>query len=154
MESFIERFYTVTDTPDPDGYASLFTRDATLNLHSVTVGRDAIRKRRAASIHKFHHMKHMPAHTYFNPKEPNVALVTGTIDYDRKPDGSPTLLSVRGLEWVARLRFEVVQDEVLCADYMVWVVSTCWRFLLTESSITPECCVSCVVYQNERESQS
>lgn len=122
IEAFVADFYVRSDDPDHDAYCALFTPDAHFLVGTLGAeGRDEIRKVRVAGWQNFTHRIHRHENIYVNANEPDVALLTGTIDYDRK-DG----VSARDLSWAGRMIFDR-SDGLKVRDYHVWVVSRAAR---------------------------
>lgn len=118
IQDFVENYYNASDDPNPENYVSLFTPDADFVVGEITAkGQDGIRKVRDASWPNFTYRVHKHEKLYYNENEPDVALATGTIDYDRI-DG----VKVRDLSWAARLIFDR-SNGLKVKDYYVWVVS-------------------------------
>ncbi|BEI82044.1 hypothetical protein CcaverHIS002_0212040 [Cutaneotrichosporon cavernicola] len=101
LETFVREFYRLSDVPD-DQYLDLFHDDlefhigerhaySRADLHEMRVlGAKAVANR----VHNFDNI-------YWNDKEPDVVLATGTIDMDRLADG----MQIRGLPWMAKIEF-------------------------------------------------
>lgn len=118
ISAFVADFYRLSDDPDHDAYCALFTPDASFLVGTVKAdGQKGIREVRSKGWNNFNHREHKHEKTYVNKDEPDVALVTGTIDYDRK-DG----VSVKDLSWAGRITFDR-SDGLRVKDYYVWVVS-------------------------------
>lgn len=118
IEQFVNDFYIKSDDPDHEQYVELFTPDAKFVVGTVVAeGQDGIRKVRVGSWSNFTLRVHKHEKIYINEKEPDVCLVTGTIDYDRK-DG----VSCRDLSWAGRIVFDR-SEGLRIKDYYVWVVS-------------------------------
>lgn len=147
IRDFVKNFYTTTDEPDHDAYVDLFTPDATANLGGVFTGHDQIRKWRTNGWDRYSYMRHGFDHIYVTDTNPNVALVTGTVDLDRKVDGT----KIRNLEYAARLVLKGDQDNLKLHDYMVWVV--CIAFFCSEviadCSTIPHSCESRRIRQTQ-----
>ncbi|EJT49516.1 hypothetical protein A1Q2_07379 [Trichosporon asahii var. asahii CBS 8904] len=118
IKAFVSEFYRLSDDPDHDAYCSLFTPDASFLVGTVGAkGRDGIRSVRAKGWDNFDHRVHKHERIYVNEDEPDVAMLTGTIDYDRK-DG----VSARDLCWAGKMVFDR-SGGLKVKDYYVWVVS-------------------------------
>lgn len=118
IKVFVDDFYVKSDDPDHDAYCALFTPDAHFLVGKIAAdGQEGIRKVREAGWNNFTHRIHKHENIYVNENEPDVAMLTGTIDYDRK-DG----VSARDLSWAGRMTFDR-SDGLRVKDYYVWVVS-------------------------------
>ena len=118
IATFVTDFYIASDDPDHDAYCSLFTPDASFLVGKIGAeGREGIRAVRVKGWDHFTHRVHKHERIYVNADEPDVALLTGTIDYDRK-DG----VSARDLSWAGRMVFDR-SDGLKVKNYYVWVVS-------------------------------
>lgn len=116
IASFIESFYAISDAADHDAWVGCFTPTAKLDMGGATAsGADEIRALRLAGWGATANRKHKDVDVYVNDAQPDVALVTGTIDLDRKADG----VQIRGAQWTGRMRFKDGRLD----DYKVWVVS-------------------------------
>lgn len=131
IAAFVEDFYVKSDDPDHDQYCALFTPDARFLVGTVKAdGRQGIRAVREGGWNNFTHRVHKHEGIYVNAKEPDVCLLTGTIDYDRKNG-----VTVRDLKWAGRMVFDR-SDGLKVKDYHVWVVrSLCNARLADHSSI-------------------
>lgn len=116
LTDWVTNFFRMSDIPDHDAFMQLWTPEARMLIGDRKANnRDEILKMRLAGWDKVANRVHRHEKIYINDQEPDVALVTGTIDLDRLEDGE----IIRNLEWSARMKFKDGKLD----DYKVWVVS-------------------------------